>query len=492
MKIKAFSFEQNSYALAPVKQSVTENITESGMFFESFSDANVLFNEISAALSSSDAILLGVESELFLKFKPILIKAFSFTPAYSEKIDKKIGSKITDAKLRKAHTLVPDECSELLSDDGLFSGFYVKSQEQYIVVFPLLEDALPHMLTESDLPFFKSHAKSVSVPDNVEIDPESLSQAEAIVAKLIKNDIKLAIPSTPAAKLLKEEIKNCPNNENIVLFTPFVNDEGISDPKEYAAQLAKGAMDLRSTELGATISNIFREKKGETVTNYYSFIAVATADKIVVKKLFADTGENVDNLIAEATTELYTMMDKYLDEVIFKKTATDEEKAKYEQALIEAEYQADARPSASIGKKGTIAAIIILAIAVIVCVILGFKFGGYFVKPSDAPEAQSLQSGGTTAGTVPAIPENTEPDYTEYNSEPGSTTDIFDIDPTENLIPVPNTDRPVINYTPNNNQGSGNNEKPKEEETEKPSETEKETTTEPKEEPTEDFEGAEW
>ena len=91
MKIKAFSFEQNSYALAPVKQSVTENITESGMFFESFSDANVLFNEISAALSSSDAILLGVESELFLKFKPILIKAFSFTPAYSEKIDKKIG-----------------------------------------------------------------------------------------------------------------------------------------------------------------------------------------------------------------------------------------------------------------------------------------------------------------------------------------------------------------------------------------------------------------
>ena len=360
MKIKAFSFEQNSYALAPVKQSVTENITESGMFFESFSDANVLFNEISAALSSSDAILLGVESELFLKFKPVLIKAFSFTPAYSEKIDKKIGSKITDAKLRKAHTLVPDECSELLSDDGLFSGFYVKSQEQYIVVFPLLEDALPHMLTESDLPFFKSHAKSISVPDNVEIDPESLSQAEAIVAKLIKNDIKLAIPSTPAAKLLKEEIKNCPNNENIVLFTPFVNDEGISDPKEYAAQLAKGAMDLRSTELGATISNIFREKKGETVTNYYSFIAVATADKIVVKKLFADTGENVDNLIAEATTELYTMMDKYLDEVIFKKTATDEEKAKYEQALIEAEYQADARPSASIGKEGTIAAIIIL------------------------------------------------------------------------------------------------------------------------------------
>ena len=50
-------------------------------------------------------------------------------------------------------------------------------------------------------------------------------------------------------------------------FTPYVNDTGIEDPKEYAAQLAKGSMDLRNADLGATVSNIFREKKGDTV-NY--------------------------------------------------------------------------------------------------------------------------------------------------------------------------------------------------------------------------------
>ncbi len=455
MKIKAFSFEQNSFSFASLKQSIAESVTESGIYFESFSEPTALFAEISAALNSSDAVLLGIESELYLKFKPVLIKAFSFTPAYSEKIDNKIGSRITDPKLRKAHSLVPNECAELLSEDGLFSGFYVKAQEQYIVVFPLLEDVSLNMLSESDLPFFKAKAKKVDIPEDIATTVDTSTNAGALVAKLVKNDIKLAVPSTPASKFLKSQIKECSNYENTIFFTPFVNDEGISDPKEYAAQLAKGAMDLRGAELGATISNIFREKKGDAITNYYSFISVASADKIVVKKLFANADESIDNLIAEATSELYLLIDKYVDEVIFKKTATEEEKAKYEQALIEAEYQADSRPSASIGKKGTIAAIIILAIAVIVCVVLGFKFGGYFVTPSDAPEEQSLQSNGTTlvpSTTLPTV-SDTQSDLTEFVSEEESSTSIFDIPPTTMLIPVTSNDRPVIDYTPNQNTG---------------------------------------
>lgn len=484
MKIKAFSFEQNSFALASVKQSVASQVNESGIYFDSFADPNALFAEISSALNSCDVILLGIENSLFLKFKPVLIKAFNFTPAYSEKIDKQIGSKITDPKLRKAHTLVPNECAELVSPDGLFSGFYVKAQEQYIVVFPLSEDIVPGILTASDLPFFKAVSNAAAIEANEKAD----TKAGSIVAKLLKNDIKLAIPATPASKLLKEEIKGCSNYENTVYFTPFVNDEGISDPKEYAAQLAKGAMDLRSTELGATVSNIFREKKGDVVTNYYSFISVATADKIVVKKLFANADENVDNLVAEATAELYAMLDKYIDETIFKKNATEEEKAKYEQALIEAEYQADSRPTASIGKKGTIIAIAVLAVAVVVCVILGFKFGGYFVTPNDAPEQDSIQAGNTVATTapettLPQIPANT--DALDESTSEESSTSIFDIPSTTILVPIPETNNPVINYRPNTNTGSNTTteepttkeETTKEETTKEETTTEKETTT---------------
>ena len=459
MKIKAFSFERNEFDTALLKQNIASQLTESGVFFESINAPDKLFTAISDALETADVILIGSEDALYLKFKPVLIKAFNFTPAYSEKIDKAIGNSVSDEKIRKAHTLVPNECTELITKDGLNSGFYVKSSNQCIVVFPLTEGVVPDILTKSDLPFFKSPEKRAALLKEISDEDKASSMAEELVAKLRKHSIKLAIPSTPAAKTLKDDIKSCEDYENLIFFTPFVNDEGVSEPKEYSAQLAKGAMDLRNADLGATVSNIFREVKGDKVTSYYSFVSVATADKIVIKKLFANGDESVENLILEATVELYAMIDKYLDEVIFKKTATAEEKEKYEKSLIEAEYQADQRPAASIGKKGTIAAIIGLAIAVIVCVVLGLSFGGYFVTPSDAPEEQSLQAGNTvqsTEQTLPSttlgIPALTENEITELTSEEGSTS-IFDIDPTKPVIVTGNNTPPTINYTPNTNTG---------------------------------------
>lgn len=493
MKIKAFSFEQNGYSLATVKQEVVTKLNESGVYFEGFSDVNELFKEISAALEDTQVILIGVEQDSYLKFKPILIKAFNFTPAYSEKIESAIGSAILDEKLIKAHTLVPNECIELISSDGLYSSFYVKSADQYIVVFPLIEESVGETLLNSGLPFFKAPERKFKVYEDIMSEEKASPKAENIVSKLVKNDLKLAIPSTPAAKALKEDIRSCPNYENNVYFTPYVNDSGVEDPKEYAAQLAKGAMDLRNADLGATVSNIFREKKGDSVINYYSFVSVATADKIVVKKLFANAGEDVDNLITEATNELYSMIDKYADEVIFKNTASEEEKEKYEQALIEAEFEAEQRPTASIGKKGTIAAIIALVLAVIVCVILGFKFGGYFVTPSDDPEKESVQAGNTVKDTTPSttlgrIPELTEKEtttkkseITEYVSEEESSTSIFDIPLTSQLTPIPDTNRPVINYTPNTNTGPVTTQQQteattEEQTTKKPKPTKPETT----------------
>ena len=463
MKIKAFAFEQNSFSLATVKQEVTSKLNETGVYFESFSDTNELFKEISVALESAQALLIGVEKDLYLKFKPVLIKAFNFTPAYSEKIEAAMGSAILDETLIKAHTLVPNECIELISPDGLFSSFYLKSADQYIVVFPLIEESIGETLLNSGLPFFKEPERKFRIYDDIASEEKASPKAENIVTKLVKNDLKLAIPSTPAAKTLKEDIRSCPNYENNIFFTPYVNDSGVNDPKEYAAQLAKGAMDLRTADLGATVSNIFREKKGDTIVNYYSFVSVATEDKIVVKKLFANAGESVDNLIIEATNELYSMIDKYADEVLFKRNATEEEKAKYEQSLIEAEFQAEQRPTASISKKGTIAAIVALSVAVIVCVILGFKFGGYFVTSSEAPEKESIQAGNTVEDTTPSttlgsIPEYTEKEkttkkseITEFVSEGESSTSIFDVPATSQLTPVPDTNRPVINYTPNTN-----------------------------------------
>ena len=450
MEIKAYSFEHNSHAFADIKRSVAEIVDKNGIYFESYSDPKELFTAMGENLEQTDVILIGVESKIYLKFKPILIKAFNLTPAYSSDIDKAIGDTISDDKLKKAHTLVPNECSELISKDGLYSGFYIKDEQQYIVVFPLIETIVPEILQKSKLPFFAPIEKKEVIFEDIRSNSSSSEKAQSLTNKLAENDLRIAIPSTPAAKMLKEDIKSTDNYKENIFFTPFVNDAGIEDPKQYCAQLAKSAMELRNSDLGAAVSNIFREKSGDKIVNYYVFISIATTDKVVVKKLFADTDESIDNLIIEATNELYSMINKYVDETIFKMTATPEDVAKYEQSLIEAEVISDIKPSEKKGKKSKIIAAIILLIAVVICIILGLHTGGYFVKPSDNPGAESLQNvnAHTVAPSAPTTapkPTLTIAELTDLPSETGFnvTTTIAPVTP----APGPNTDFNII-YTP--------------------------------------------
>lgn len=457
MEIKAYSFEHNSHAFATIKRSVAEVVDKNAIYFESYSDPKELFTSIGENLDQTDVILIGVESKIYLKFKPILIKAFSLTPAYSSAIDKAIDDTISDDKLKKAHALVPNECEELISEDGLYSGFYINDNQQYIVVFPLIESVVPEILQKSKLPFFVQIEDKKAVFEDIKSNGAASEKANVLIEKLTENGLKLAIPSTPALKMLKEDIKSTENYAENIFFTPFVNDTGIEDPKQYCAQLAKSAMELRNSDLGAAVSNIFREKSGDKIVNYYVFISVATADKVVVKKLFADTNESIDNLIVEATNELYAMITKYVDETIFKMNASPEDVAKYEQSLIEAEVVSDMKPAEKKNKKNKIIAAIILIIAVVVCIIFGLYTGGYFVTPSDNPGAESLQNVNTAAPSAPTTAPKPTLTVAELTDIPSDT--VFGVTTTIAPPPGPNTDYNII-YTPNPNAGSNNTTKP--------------------------------
>lgn len=475
MKIKAYSFEQNSIAFADIKRSVAETLTDSAVYFESFSDPKAMFTDIGEYIENTDVLLLGIETKVYLKFKPILIKAFNLTPAYSEAITKAIGDKISDEKTLKAHTLVPNECTELISEDGLFSGFYINDGEQYIVVFPLESNIVPDILQKSKLPFFKSLEDKTAIFDEISDSSKASAKASLIVKKLKENNLRMSVPSTPAAKMLKEDIRACEDYGEYVFFTPFVNDTGIEDPKEYTAQLAKGAMELRSAEIGATVSNIFREKNGDEIVSYYAFISVATGDKTVVKKLLADSNESVDNLIIEATTELYSMISKYLDEVIFKLAASPDEIAKYEQSRIEAEVVADIKPTKKKKKNNAlfiIIALILSLIAIAGLVLSVFYFGGYFTTSSDAPESDVWQQNGRPPETTQA-----QPQYNPGNTVAELTSDIFSVTTTLPQL-QPNTDYNII-LPPTNNNSNTTTTKPT---TEPSTQKTEPSTTEPESE----------
>ena len=316
MKIKAFSFERDSFTLSDVKKSVIDTLDGAGLYFESFSNANSFFEAVSSSMDDNDAVILGIEGSLYLKFKPILIKAFNFTPAYSSRIQSRIPGSISDEKTRKAHMLIPNESTELLTNDGLYSGFYVISENRFIVVLPLKKDLTVNLLKNSDFPFIKRQKVSVVSVEEDNTD-DILEKATMVVEKLVEYDLTVAIPTTPAALTLQDRL-NSIDGGNRIIFTPFVSDKGITEPKEYSAELARGAKELRNAEIGATISTIFREKKGDITLSYYAFIGVAVEDKVVVRKLVASADESVSNLVKEASVELYNLIDKYIDDIFTK------------------------------------------------------------------------------------------------------------------------------------------------------------------------------
>ena len=493
MKIKAFSFERDSFTLSDVKKSVIETLDGAGLYFESFSNANAFFEAVSSSMDDNDAVILGIESSLYLKFKPILIKAFNFTPAYSSRIQSRIPGSRSDEKTRKAHMLIPNESSELLTPDGLYSGFYVISEGKHIVVLPLKKELSVNLLKNTDFPFIKKQTISVVSVDEEPTD-DILVKAEAVVNKLVEYDLTVAIPTTPASATLQDRLNTIDGGDRVI-FTPFVNDKGITEPKEYSAELARGAKELRNAEIGATISTIFREKKGDITLSYYAFIGVAIEDKVVVRKLIATADESVPNLVKEATIELYNLIDKYIDEYVFKADAPEEEIEKYETAQIESEVAAEMRPTASLSKNGMIAAVAILVLAVVACIAVGFKFSDYLVSTDDEPETEVLQQQVDTTATTggggelpPKVtiteqkPSTTKKQdkesttkkpnqITEFVSKPETTTSIFDVE--ENQIP--NTTRPQQQRPTTTKPTTTKPTTTKEPETEKS--TEEETTT---------------
>ena len=64
MKIKAFSFERDSFTLSDVKKSALETIYGAGLYFESFSNANAFFEAVTHSFEENEVVILGIESSL--------------------------------------------------------------------------------------------------------------------------------------------------------------------------------------------------------------------------------------------------------------------------------------------------------------------------------------------------------------------------------------------------------------------------------------------
>lgn len=266
---------------------------------ENFLNVREFFRRLSEILEDGALVILAADTELFADAKSMLCSALSLN----------CQSLSNTSEDMNTVGLVPAEVTVLPSSDTAFSGFAVEKGKNFIIYLPLDDEKTPPCLGAS---FFSFMSKAIAeTKNNSETSDNNLNYTMASIAQkatdicYILEDKRL----TAALSLSNAGDKLCsllPDMSQLSFFSSSLQRRNAS-PKDYSALLAKEAAELSGTNIGASITNVFKiQNSGEP--QIFVCIAVADSKEAKVKKIYAQPGESALTLTACALDAVLDMI----------------------------------------------------------------------------------------------------------------------------------------------------------------------------------------
>lgn len=345
---------------------------------KNFNDAESFFRCLSEILENPSQVILAVDTEIFLTTKKLLCSALSLNCVPGGVISDLAAP---DAPDRESHCLVPENSKIFPTEDGLFSGFAVEKDKSNIIFLPL-DNKRTSQCIESFYDFLNGTTEAEPVKETTDNDlpaaMNSISESAVDACRILRDmGFTAALSVSPAAEKLCSLL---PSMEEIKFLSSALERKN-STPKNYAANLAKDALQRSGAKIGASITNAFKvQSNGET--KIFVCVAVADSEAAKVKKIYAQPGESALSLTACA---LDAVLDMIKGQAVRGKTILTEENRKE-----------ISNPSPSVAK-GTRKKLLIgtaCAGAAALALCLGVAVGGIFINPSEIPV--STNSGNST------------------------------------------------------------------------------------------------
>ena len=134
-----FNYAYNKEAsYTEAKETVLSHLSpDSEISFDDYFDMESLFGALEDALSTADLLVIAAPLPLYNDLKATLINAFDMKTEQNLAIKFALGSALSEDDVIKAHCTVPLSSEILLTADGLYSGFYVESHGQYIMLLQI-------------------------------------------------------------------------------------------------------------------------------------------------------------------------------------------------------------------------------------------------------------------------------------------------------------------------------------------------------------------
>ena len=343
MSLQILSLNSNQVPACAAAQEKILALLSSGegaMEPKQFGTAKELFYALAEALKTAQTILLLVEPDRYLRTKEQLLRAMGLStvpnPELMEALQKS-PVQLPEEDFSR-HAAIPVGAAAFPTQDGLFAGFMLTAGRQTILFLPLDNRRIDSILkaeagaflsgsqlgrqTRETQPQAEQKPKQANgAPAQGESEnrnePEELAAqaaapgqyAQRAMEALEAKDLRIAFAKTPTVEFLKEAAgENELAARRLIYSNAFCEpDEGSA--KQYAAELARRAMQEEGTPLGAAITNVYTVKKEGRVETFL-LIAVAEESGAQVRQLYAQPDEHPGLLIGDGVQALYELVEQ--------------------------------------------------------------------------------------------------------------------------------------------------------------------------------------
>lgn len=280
--------------------------------FKNFMSQKRMLLAISQELRSCDMVIVAVQPNMYHKTKELLCKAIGSTLVQDSDLAE-ILKPLSDAQKISEKTYInnisyPKGSEVFPSKSFFYSGFSIKSFNQYIIFLPLYEYG-DEIVVGNLYDYFSGMVDKYIKDDALKTQRKSVvSSAEA---KLLKAQIRIAVSPINAfqpisdAKSINQEKK-----QHIIFSEQSEKREQGCTIRNYIYNCAVDARISTNSELGAAISKPFINKSDNSV-----FLYIALADEKATKliKMYSKSNETANDLTNSAIIKLFDMVCDYID-----------------------------------------------------------------------------------------------------------------------------------------------------------------------------------
>ncbi|NCC86395.1 MAG: SpoIID/LytB domain-containing protein [Clostridia bacterium] len=333
-------------------EAAFKKILECSEKFTQYNSEKLFLTELSKAVTQDDVIVLSAEAELFVPFKSFVAKAFQLKKRQNRQISKLIKSSCpeikTDTETFESQSTIPVGAVPLLSHDGLYSGFAIKSNNQIVIVLPLdterlgtiinidLEQYLLQILSNvAEIPQQEEEKQEQKQEEKKQLYDEEL--IKNTVQKLAQKQLSFSVAETKTLDFLAGISNSISGFSQVVLLSDYSAEKGQMPPREYAINLARGAKERLGTPLGASLTKVFITDKEDGTKEMFLYVCIADDQCANAIKMFAKQGETPPQLIFSAIDELFKMVASWIDteNVLPSLLAPKEEEIQKEEKKVE-------------------------------------------------------------------------------------------------------------------------------------------------------------